>query len=176
MLTCVRCGKSTTCVEKHGKSRVKAVSKWEKLHHFPAFCPRKEGKVRLPTRLFPPLTAFTRYDRRAAMAFALRFEEIVSRGSRGSRLTLPLCSLRSIAANLCSLRFMVSSVSVFNSCFIRGSTIVRLDFQGTRPPPVHGMRSILPWDVLLVLTTDANTVAHHPSKSSVELQPPELDP
>ena len=34
-----RCGKSTTCVESCGKRRVKAVSKWEKLRHFPISCP-----------------------------------------------------------------------------------------------------------------------------------------
>jgi len=54
MLTCVRCGKSTTCVEKHGKSRVKAVSKWEKLRHFPAFCPPFPRLTRFQTHLFPP--------------------------------------------------------------------------------------------------------------------------
>jgi len=119
-LTVHICGKSTTCVENGGKRCEKAVSKWEKLHHFPAFCPLKVEIAHLPDHLFPPLPAFTRQGRRTAPTSALCLAEIVSRGSCGSRLTLPLCSLRSIVANLCSLRFMVFSISVFNSCFIRG--------------------------------------------------------
>src|SRR5260221_13236153 len=90
------------------------------LHLFPHLFPLNEYKAPHPSPLSPPLPAFTRQGRRTAPTSALCLAEIVSRGSCGSRLTLPLCSLRSIVANLCSLRFMVSSVSVFNSCFIRG--------------------------------------------------------
>src|SRR6267142_6861206 len=81
MLTTPICGKSTTCVDLCGKRWVKPVSKWEKLHHFPASLPLNAVKARISTHLCPDRTAFTRYDRCAAMAFALRFEEIVSRGS-----------------------------------------------------------------------------------------------
>jgi hypothetical protein len=50
-------GKSTTCVEKGGKRRVKPGSKWEKLHHFPIFCPPFPRLTHIPDHLFPPLTA-----------------------------------------------------------------------------------------------------------------------
>ena len=61
-------GKSTTCVEKRGKRRVKAVSKWEKLHHFPISQPPFPRLTHFRTHFFPPPPATTSERRRFAPA------------------------------------------------------------------------------------------------------------
>src|SRR5882724_6883236 len=96
MLTTVIRGKSTTCVEKHGKRCEKAVSKWEKLRHFPISCPLKVGKARFPTHLFPSPPVL---------------RPLLTHGIRD--LSCSLCSLAASLRSLCFLMFNVFSVSVF---------------------------------------------------------------